>query len=473
MSRTTDKNQHRYILSKLDSLTYLDSWQNYAKKEGLTQKNGFFHLTEKIHKKMTKVKTDSLESNIYRLDNFILKIPKSGQYHHNLIRSYYIGMILNNLRCIIPNFVSTLGIFSYNKQVIVAQEYVQGETLENLIVKKVINFQEFLNIFIQILFALEIAQRQYRFCHYDLHLKNIIMKPMSKPYKYTVVVDTKKYELNAEKYIPIILDFGLASINVENKTIGSYNYQSYGVMPYLIQGVDMYKFLFHAYAKSGHMFSEIASLFLFYGSYDPYKLLLTSTDKIPEISKSYLKKASFSRAATYTPYELFLWIKNFPDYKITVIESDRDIYLPLQIQCNFTSKTNSYIMNKYIEKISREPRETTEKMIEDDIDILMQYKSIKLPDEIVCKDTIAETLNTYIGKTGIKLDSNFITEIKPYLQFLYTIRELQLETSYKNFVYDFLNSSQYKIYNRLSFDMEKASRWNKTLFEAEKNLKNI
>ena len=61
-----------------------------------------------------KVKTNNSESNIYRLDQLILKIPKSALYHDNIIRSYYIGMMLNNLGCIVPNFVPILGKTGYS-----------------------------------------------------------------------------------------------------------------------------------------------------------------------------------------------------------------------------------------------------------------------------------------------------------------------------------------------------------------------
>lgn len=438
------------------------------------QKNGFSIFTDKMAQNMKKIKTESTESNVYRLDNFILKIPKSALYHDNVIRSYYVGKILNNLECIVPNFVRTVEIFSYQKQVIVSQDYIPGETLEILLSKGKLTCKEFHNAFIQILFALEIAQRQYRFCHYDLHLKNIIMKPISKPYSYTVVIDTKRYDLIAEKYMPIIIDFGLASIHTNGITVGSHDFSQYGMMPYLIQGVDMYKFLFHAYVKSqGEINRCVSSLLLFYSLYDPYRLLTTPTEKLSAISKSYLKKVSFSHAATYTPLELAIWMINSAEYNLSVKVSERNIYFPIHKQQISLPKISSYVMSKYSQKISGKDEFIDEKMIAVDLEIFSGYKMIEIPNEIVVKDQIAIILNTPIGKIGkigksAQFSLNFTEQIKPYLQCLYTVRELGLEDIYKSFLAEFTSSKQYQIYQKIAFDVDKAKRWTTTIEESLK-----
>lgn len=452
-----------------------DLWHKYITEKKIKHENGYYILTDKMAQNMKKIRTSNSESTIYRMDEFLIKIPKSALYHDNIIRSYRIGSILNNLRHIVPNFVSTLGIFSYNKQVMVAQEYIPGETLETLLAKKKITFSDFLNTFIQILFALEISQRQYRFCHYDLHLKNIIMKPIDKPYSYTIVIDTKRYDLTAEKYIPIIIDFGFASIRANNTTIGSYDFPQFGMMHYLIQGVDMYKFLFHAYAKSeGNIYRQISSLFLFYGSYDPYRLLVTPTGQFSEISKTYLKKVSFSRIATYTPLEMVLWIANSQEYKVSLLISDRNISLPIKnIKEVILPNISSYIASKYIQKIfdtkvknRSEESEMDPKIIELDLKMLEGYKIIKIPDEFAIRDKINAITNTELGKIPPKLSVKFITQLKPYLQYLYTIRELGLENEYKTFIQEFIISRHYQVYTNISLNVERAKRWAETLKES-------
>mgnify|MGYP003404416114 CR=1 FL=1 len=430
--------QSKYIFSKLSSDN--ETWTQYIADKKIPKKHGFHIFSNSMVREMKKMKTDSSESFIYRLDNFLLKIPKNAKYNDNILRSYYIGMNLNNLKWIVPNFVPTLGIFSYGKNIIVSQEYIAGQTLGDIIKK--LTFPEFINIFVQILFALEIAQRQYRFCHYDLHMKNIIMKPIKTAYSYTVLIDSKRYNITAEKYIPIIIDFGFASICTDDRTVGSCDCPQFGIFPFLIQGVDMYKFLFHAYAKTtGIMNRQIGSLLLFYGSYDPYRLLAASIDDIPEISKTYLNKVAISLAGTYTPLEFALWIISSPEYTVNIKIFNRDIYFPL------------YINIQYTENITDEHTLNT-------------YKTIELPNTIFIRDKTAEILNIEIGKKPPKFSIKFTEQMKPYLQYLYTIKEMKLENIYKTFTIEFTNSEHYRVYNEVSFAIDKAERWHRTLTES-------
>ena len=451
MDKYLVKNQTHYELNSL-----MCDWQKYVIDQKIEQKKGYYIMNDKIIKNMKKIKTNKCESNIYLLDNFLVKIPKTSLYDNNLIRSYYVGKILNNLRHIVPNFVCTLGLLSYKKQVMIAQEYIIGETLDSVLEKKKINFDDFLNIFIQILFALEIAQRHYRFCHYDLHLKNIIMKPIDKEYSYSVVIDTKRYDLVANKYIPIMIDFEFSSITMDNYTVGSYDFPHFGMMHYMIQGIDMYKFLFHAYSKTtDYIHKQIGTFFLFYGSRDPYKILVTPMDQFPKISKTYLKKVSFSHVATYTPLEMALWIFDIPEYKVNMNINDRDI------SCKFDIEFPKMTL-KYIEKISGNIL-LDEKLIEEDLKMLSKYKTIQIPSELEVKNKVMSVINKEIGKYAPKISIDFVNQIKPYLQCVYMIRELRLESEYKSFLEEFCNSDHYNFYTKISLEVDKMKRWEETL----------
>ena len=47
--------------------------------------------------------------------------------------------------------------------------------------------KDFLNIFYQILIALEVAQEKIGFCHFDLHFENVMVINLPKPYIYKVI----------------------------------------------------------------------------------------------------------------------------------------------------------------------------------------------------------------------------------------------------------------------------------------------
>lgn len=427
-------------------------------------------------KNMKKLKVSSVESSIHILSvsaktNVIVKVPKKPVYKENNIRSFYNGWEINKLRYLVPNFLYT---FFLSEETHLFQEHIPGETLEKAI--NSLKFPEFLRIFSQILLALEVAQRQCSLCHYDLHIGNVVLRPIDKPYSYTVVLDGKRYDITAERWIPVIIDYGLSSTEIKGKTIGTYMYSDHGIFNYPIQGVDVYKFLFYSYARSkGDLQREIASLFLFYGTHDPYKILITDTSKLPEISSQYLKKTSETYVATNTPEEFLLWILENQEYPKVMELRERDIYHPVNSipdSGKEIPKIPSYIMLTYIEKLTGTLERDKEKYIEKDRKVLETYKDVPLPEELTVRDHANRILGTQIGnaKEVEKLlpifiaETEFISQLEPYFQYLYTIRELHIEDEYEKFMEEFLKSPHYILYTKLCFIVIKAKRWSHTLF---------
>jgi hypothetical protein len=373
-------------------------------------------------------------------------------------------MTLNNLSTIVPNFVKTVGSVVFDKQIIISYDYIKGDTLEDILNK--LSFKEFLNIFIQLLFSLEIAQRQYRFCHYDLHLKNIILKPISKPYRYSIVLDTKRYDIIAEKYIPVIIDFGYSCITVDDNTIGSYDFPQYGMMNFLVPCSDMYKLLFHSYVKSkGDLNRQISSLYLFFGKKDPYKILLSSNEELEIISKTYLKKVTYSLIASFTPFDMIKWtINNYDNIDIRI--TDRDIYIPMLSRQNIDLTSKSFLMSNYLNKISISEKCIDKKMLDYDNQMMSDYKRIHIPSNMLKK--YEKILKTKLGGV-VHFKNSFINDLQPYVDLVYIIRETKLENIYKNFLDDFCKSEQYDMYLNLHYIAQKADRWKISL--TENNLK--
>jgi hypothetical protein len=314
-------NQTKYILENLPKNNCIKN--NCIKnncidifRDLVEYKNGLFMIVEsnlqKFFERIRRMNVKCRESNVYRSKEknpVIIKIPKKSIYHDNAIRAYYIGIELNKLEKIVPNFINTLCMFcTESMHVMVAYQCIEGKHMTSII--NDMKFIDFLCIFTQILLALEVAQRQSCFCHYDLHLNNVILKKGS--IVYSVILDNEKYEMSCEKYIPIILDFGLSSVVVNGKTIGCFEYDKYGIMNYGMEGVDMYKFLFHSYVcTSGNLQKEIGKLFLFYGDMDPYNVIGASKIELEDMSKNYLKDVSTSKISKYKPIDFIKWIKSY------------------------------------------------------------------------------------------------------------------------------------------------------------------
>ena len=131
------------------------------------------------------------------------------------------------------------------------------------------------------------------------------------------------------------------------------------------------------------------------------------------------------------------------------------------------------IITKYQKIIS----ENKKNMITNDDNLLGLYKHINIPDissiledskrilsiRIDSKKLISQ--KNQVLKLVIRFSENVNTfsDLLPYLQFLYTIRELKLEDIYESFITSFLSSSQYKLYDQYYITVSKTVRWIFTL----------
>lgn len=412
-----------------------------------------------------------------------------------------------------------------NETAFVLYEKIPGKTIEYLLKNNKINFSDYLGMFIQLLIALEVGQKSIDFCHFDLHTGNIMAREINNIHSYIVPLNNKIYTITSEKYIPTIIDFGMTTIRHDDKIIGSYHFPEHGMMNYLLPGVDMYKFLIYSCIySSGILQRQIMKLLTFYGSKEPYKILTKNT--IKKAQKEYASKGSFSSIATYTPIYFLEWIINNPEYKNIVKNyikvSDRNIYTSLNFSTTIQQYNNifrrplegrenaitiinkssiinsSYIMSMYsnyvltgynsslksskiLEHIKTNQIKILKHkntMIQNDKNMLNLYTSIPIPDFIIIQEYSKRILNINIKSTKKKTEIqklinkyiksvSFFKKLQPYLQFLYTIRELNLEHTYTDFISFFISSEQYKLYNKLQIIIERTSRWCKTLVDSE------
>lgn len=268
----------------------------------------FYLLEPIILDNIVKLDIKSVENDIFtsKMMDFIIKIPKKEQYDMNIYRSLVIQGYLDTLN--IPVFTKPFCLFKLNNVPILCEEFIHGITMHELL-QTDLSFTDFLNIFFQLLLALQSAQENFKFCHYDLHLKNIIIQIIEKPYKYKVSLKDKKYSVKAKKFLPVIIDYGISSIKIQNINIGCNSLMKYGIFNFLIKGIDMYKFLFCCFmCAQMQLKKQIASLFLFYGSFEPYKVIEKTTEQLNDICKTYLKQFSGTKASEKSPKDMINWL---------------------------------------------------------------------------------------------------------------------------------------------------------------------
>lgn len=518
-----------------------------------SKQHGLFHLSVHVTKwvkKLEKIDIDSSAGFIYFSDilsdiKVIIKLPQDSESdYYDMIREYFIGVTeINKLRYTLPNFVYTFGAFicPMDKGVLckgeddsktipfVVFENIPGENMQKMLEDEKLDFHQYLGMFIQVLLALEVAQRTVGFCHFDLHTGNLMCRTIRDGCKYSVPLDNMVYEVTAKEYLPVIIDFGLSTVKHNGNVVGSYTFPEHGMMHYMLPGVDMFKFLYYSCTfAQGNVQRQILNLMSFYGKDDPYKFLIGGDKSLDNANKEYAKKGSYSRVTTYTPLEFLNWILVQPEYQDIVpmymTKKDRDIYVPLSFSTTIqtyddmfkqskkgreeaikmvdecVTSNSSYIMSKYslyvlrgynkqlkskelknkIKKMKDIISKSRSNMISTDYKMLWEYKKLELPNIIKIQDDSKRILNIKINSKKLKTQKkqvlklieryfqniSFFTEILPYLQFMYTIKEIKSEKVYTKFLSSFLSSSQYKVYDQHHTSINRTFRWCNTLIDS-------
>lgn len=159
------------------------------------------------------------------------------------IREELAGLSLNKLN--LPYFVYTFGTMYRKSGAYLVTNFVNGQVLKLFLKNNKINDSFLINIVLQLCIALETAQQKYLFTHYDLHLENVIIQPTTENIQLF-----NQYECRFEKFIPVILDFGM-SCGYNNKTKwGSEGMEKKGILNRIRPGYDLFTFFLYLYAAN-------------------------------------------------------------------------------------------------------------------------------------------------------------------------------------------------------------------------------
>tara|TARA_B110000908_G_C10201769_1_gene425676 strand:- start:969 stop:1529 length:561 start_codon:yes stop_codon:yes gene_type:complete len=145
----------------------------------------------------------------------------------------------------------------------------------------------------------------------------------------------------------------------------------------------------------------------------------------------------------------------------------------------YNKKLKSQELRKDIKRIKDMITQSRIKMIRNDYKILWEYKKLYVPDIIQIKDDSKRILTIKLNSKKLKTEkkqvlklieryftnTSFFIDILPYLQFMYTIKEINSEKVYGKFLESFVSSSQYKMYDQNFEVINRTSRWCQTLLD--------
>lgn len=239
---------------------------------------------------------------------FIIKVAREEAMinsDYDIIKhEYFIGSYGTNklrLEHSILNFSFILGLFKCNEPVIGSdkkvnnfctmnnniRDFVIYENIlpsiqyNNYTINSTTTFEDWLNIYIQIVLALDTANRTIDFTHYDLHDQNVMVRDYGKkillPYKLyngkIIYIETSK--------IGTIIDYGRSFIRYNNQPFGITRLEEFGISPtQSFPLYDPYKLLvwsmFNALKNNKmDMFNKMRILLNYFNisTYDIYKFI--------------------------------------------------------------------------------------------------------------------------------------------------------------------------------------------------------
>jgi hypothetical protein len=405
------------------------------------------------------------------------------------------------------------------KTAFVIYEKINGPDLSTLFDKKKLTFEMWLIIFAQLLLTFETSQREIRFTHFDLHPGNVMVRYNNEKISYGVPLDNKTYHVKTPPIIPVIIDFGLSCVYDKGKYIGSYDFPEFGMVNFMVPGYDMYKFIiFSAYDAKGELREKICDVLEFYGDDDSYNIIEREEVGIDEAVDEFAKEGTYGKPSTYTPQQMIDWLLSKKEYskilKSFITVSDRKQVVPvhysssiqkydnifnnnkegyenaIQIAEKCIGVSHSYIMNKYnikvLEKYNyklksselnsrikaiKKYMENLPNMIQVDNKMLEKVFTIKHPSVTDLKKISTSILETTVrGSLQSKKDIlstlsifKYEDELIPYLQFYYTIIELELENEFRTWVDEFKESDIFKFYVDNVKRNQRVIRWGQTL----------
>lgn len=187
---------------------------------------------------------------------FVVKVPQVIKKQNRIIHEYFVGVFaLNNLKSYIPNFAFVLGIFRCSppyierkklsglgrdkkeKPLSFCQNDVQSKQSVYILYENITNSttmhnyikhcttENFLNILVQITFALSLAYETYDFTHNDLHIDNVLIKELKEEITIPYKRKNGSFIYVKTKIVATIIDLERSHVKVNGKHFGYLLYE--------------------------------------------------------------------------------------------------------------------------------------------------------------------------------------------------------------------------------------------------------
>ena len=181
----------------------------------------------------------------------VIKKAVSAMDAENFIHEYAVSMEgTNSLRSLCPHFCYTFAL--YQKETIsrILLEKIPDSVVMVQYVRDMISLpfstdlaNRFLQVFIQVVLALEVAQETVFFTHFDLHGENVLVRKTDVVIpRLTYLIGDTVYTMRNVSEVASIIDFGHATVRYKKGFIANKKgFPEYGMYPFYVPGADLFK----------------------------------------------------------------------------------------------------------------------------------------------------------------------------------------------------------------------------------------
>lgn len=227
-------------------------------------------------------------ANLRNFGQVVIKHYNKKCLLNNRKREEYSGNALMQL-VKLPYFSETLGTMYRKSGQYLLLRHIDGITFKEFLKQK-ISQSILVQLSLQICIALETAQRKFLFCHYDLHLENIMITKIG-----TDVQLFDQYKCIFNTWCPVIIDFGMSCGFRDNIKWGCEGMQKRGILNCLRPGYDLYTYFLylHSILKTDTFVIDVLENFFKHDISKPETYLFTLVQgaefKIPKLLFEYIR----------------------------------------------------------------------------------------------------------------------------------------------------------------------------------------
>jgi hypothetical protein len=276
------------------------------------------------------------------VNNFVIKAPVTMDNRREMLHECIVGFYATNLMREkgVPNFAFIYGSFDCSAPIInpatksvlsycdsnddlkmasyVIYERINGDSFYSYIANANNSLKDIMDLYLQVVLALDSA-KSYQFTHYDLHPRNIILRPYSteaqKSFYIKYPTSRGTFYFQGNGIIATIIDYGMSHISIGGVSYGRPLYAD-------ARNIGVYRDKYHPLHDTYRLFSNIVYLFLYYKldeKYEKIKSLFSFfTDEFDDNflvaqNKTYHGLPYTNRTKNVDPADFIALILNFYD----------------------------------------------------------------------------------------------------------------------------------------------------------------